>query len=802
MSNKWKNTPTLDDLKSEVVGAEYANTAKDSRIISYRDSYREAVVKNVADRGSKKIKSNYRSRIIEDEVLSASSELQYHITNPSRLFSVSSVDNNADSAKEHSLLLHKQFDSLKSDLSDEASTAFAIDGTLCLKTGWKLVEKTTEVIQPVMSTNIEEAQLFIQSITSPQKRHKLETMLQETGNVPVRFERITTKVISENTLTISTVNPLTLLVDPKAKKPSDIQFVVEIHETDYISLVNSKGNFKNLKALKRYIKNSSSGADITTLEDYDPRVDEEGMFEYSDMAKKKFTVHEYWGYYDINNNNTLEPIVAMWVDEILIRLERSPYPFKELPYDFTSYYPVYGSIWGTCIPDRLSDEQKSKTGTFRAIQDITDTEASDQEFVDTSIFVNDLQISNYKAGKTVYLKKGAEPARGIYKRNTFPVSGTLFDQLELYNNNIVNKTGNFTTDQMQYTETTAGNSDVIDGITYKKKSVIRRFLNIFEAVGRKVTKMNSAFILEGDTKYSDDRSAKTGKLCPVDIGLLQGEVFVSIDILTTKDADAKAAKIVSLMNTAVGSMSEDISSMHYMKIAELWGMYDLAEGIEQEMIARANYQPSEEELELKRLEIDKLRLDNDKIRLEILLKTKDMENTDSIMLERLNRIEIGLEEANKYRIAAEGKLSEATAGKYDAQTQLFNQSFDLVDSGTKRKQEERDAEYQHTANLEREKVRTDRELELMHNKYNRESNKDTGESTESKEIDPIIEYIKNGTINNDSYDTMDHVYRNILDTSPEYTKVKENSDDIVQEATKKATEANEPATDDIPSKDA
>ena len=777
MTNNWKNIPTLKDLKNEVSGAEYANSVKNSRITEYRTACLESDTPINIDKETKKRKSNYKSKLIEDEVLSAASELQYHITNPSRLFNVIAL-NNEESAREHSLLLHKQFDSIKSDLADESSVAFAIDGVLCLKTGWKLVEDTKEEVAPIMACSSEEALKCIESVTSDKKREKLKKMFKETGTIPIGFKRITKKIVKENRPTVTTINPSTLIVDPKAKRPSDIRFVVEVHETDYVSLINSKGNFINLKKLKEYIKNTTSEAETSTT-GYDPYIDEDGMFEFSDMARKKFTVHEYWGYYDIYNNNTLEPIVAMWVGDILIRLEKSPYPFKELPYDFASYYPRYGSIWGLSIAGRLYHEQRSKTGLIRAMQDITDAEAADQEFVDTSIFVNDVQIANYKAGKTVYLKKGADPSRGIYKRNTTPVSPALFDQLRLYDNNTVNKTGNFTTDQIQYSATVSGNSEVIDGITYKKKSVIRRYLNIFEAVGKKITQMNAAFILEGDKKYSDNTDKS--KLCDVNIDLLQEPVNVLIDILTSKDADSKAAKIISLMNTSIGSMSENTAYTHFKKVAELWGMPDVVASIEAEMEAKANYQPTEQELELQRLELEKLKLQNEKIKLDILSQTKEMENKDTIMLERLNRLELEVEKANKFRIEAEGYLSQAAANKYNAQTKLFNQSFDLVDSGIKRQQEKEDAEFQHKANLERESIRTARELELMNRKYGDKSKEDNSKKSEEN-IDPIVEYIRNGTIKNESYDTMDHVYRNVLDTVPEYSEAQETKKEIIKEA--------------------
>jgi len=93
MTNNWKNIPTLKDLKNEVSGAEYANSVKNSRITEYRTACLESDTPINIDKETKKRKSNYKSKLIEDEVLSAASELQYHITNPSRLFNVIALNN-------------------------------------------------------------------------------------------------------------------------------------------------------------------------------------------------------------------------------------------------------------------------------------------------------------------------------------------------------------------------------------------------------------------------------------------------------------------------------------------------------------------------------------------------------------------------------------------------------------------------------------------------------------------------------------------------------------------------------------
>jgi len=103
----------------------------------------------------------------------------------------------------------------------------------------------------------------------------------------------------------------------------------------------------------------------------------------------------------------------------------------------------------------------------------------------------------------------------------------------------------------------------------------------------------------------------------------------------------------------------------------------------------------------------------------------------------------------------------------DAQVKLFNQEFELIDTGVKREWEKEDNEFHHLANLEREEIRTKREQENIKLK---DDKKNEDQTSKEKNLD----YIKRGTMQNDTYDAADDIFRNILnknslDTS-KYTK--------------------------------
>jgi hypothetical protein len=49
---------------------------------------------------------------------------------------------------------------------------------------------------------------------------------------------------------------------------------------------------------------------------------------------------------DITGTGVLEPIIATWVGDTLIRMEENPFPDKKLPFISVQYLPTRKSIYG------------------------------------------------------------------------------------------------------------------------------------------------------------------------------------------------------------------------------------------------------------------------------------------------------------------------------------------------------------------------------------------------------------------------------------------------------------------------
>lgn len=89
-------------------------------------------------------------------------------------------------------------------------------------------------------------------------------------------------------------------------------------------------------------------------------------FNFTDKARKQFVVHCYWGTWDINNKGIAQPIIACWVNDTMIRMDKNPFPDKKHPFVKAVYMPVRGSIYGEPDGELLEDNQKIIGAVTRA----------------------------------------------------------------------------------------------------------------------------------------------------------------------------------------------------------------------------------------------------------------------------------------------------------------------------------------------------------------------------------------------------------------------------------------------------
>jgi len=241
-----------------------------------------------------------------------------------------------DSARQNELLLNTQFTRTfdRYNFISRALRVLVTEGTLVVQTGWEYEdEKVIKQVQDVVTdpfTGVE------------------QIVTREVEEVKVNTNKPTAKVCRGEDV----------YIDPTAMGDLDkAQFVVYRYETD-LSTLRKDGRYKNLKKV----------AQSAMATDYDYRPEDLTYFKFSDVARKKIMVHEYWGNYDMTGDGIATPIVCVWTEgNIVIRLEDNPYPDKKAPFLVVPFTPIPFQLQGEALAENIGDRQKVKTAITRGL---------------------------------------------------------------------------------------------------------------------------------------------------------------------------------------------------------------------------------------------------------------------------------------------------------------------------------------------------------------------------------------------------------------------------------------------------
>ena len=755
-------------IKADYESALPAFNAKNDRILRYRRVYEDEETKDtVALKG----KSAYRSKVFKKKLRSIVPSIAQPILSSTSLYSVDiiSVKSQIEAELHTAALLNTQFSRIpnRNLMVNSAAKRYAVDGTCIIKADWLTVvtkKKVTKAV-PIYPQTEQELRAFVSKLPQEQAV-KFAQMAEQKGiqNMPIGFDKTEAEetVVEVNRPNYKEVDTLRVMTDPSAKgKPENMKFLIEFLDMNMATLKADKRYF-NLNTIALDDSGHDSGGDKFVQE----ALDEIGegnnaeelaaRFDYSDKARKKLQVKEYWGKVPANGTDgPLVAIVAAWSGDTLIRLEKTPMPHKDIPYAFGSYEPLEYSVFGESDAVIVEDDQTGVTTSMRAMQNITLRGDDTQEFIETGFLVTEQQKSNYARGKTVFYKKGADPSRAIFRRSIDPVPDVVFQMKEGYSGEIDTALGAL--GNMQPTQNNNG-SPYFTEADIRQKSVVGRFADMWEQLGKFTASMNHKFILSSDTiKIGANKHSVMPELIidPEDMHL---------SVSTVTEISKKVSGIMTLMNTPNGQMSPAIAGLHYAKIAALEGDDDLAFQIIEDSKEKP---PTPQEQHLQEMEMKQAELDLKKTELELArinsgveLDAAKVEELIARALERNANVESRV--ASSQAMLNRGRTHEALAlaEKLEAQTQLFSQQFNLEDTGEKRSREKLDAEYTHATNLEREEVRTERELTMLERK--KDANGD-GKVTKEESDDYLLDYIKQGTLQNDSYDAVGDVYRNIAE---------------------------------------
>lgn len=608
----WKNEPTVAALKNDLLAATSYHDTQMAKINRWNALMSQGVSSNKKN-APVKGRSTIQPKLIRRQAEWRYSALTEPFLGSNKLFKVSPVTfEDAKAAKQNELVLNWQFNSKinKVKFIDDFVRSTVDEGTSIVRIGWK--RAVTKVIEEVPEYSYfaiqseEELQLLQQALDleAADPRTYLESppelmaaveyyketgtpvMAQQTAVVPMEVEKIL-----ENRPTLEVLNPANVYVDPSCNGDFDkALFVIVGYETNKAEIKRESGKYINLDAVDW--DNNSAQA----VANFDSTTDT--SFKFEDKTRKKVVVYEYWGFYDINDTGEVEPIVAAWIGDTLIRLEANPFPDKKLPFTLTTYLPVKRDLFGEPDAELLEDNQKIIGAVSRGMIDLLGRSANAQQGIAKGM-LDPLNRKRYEEGRDYEFNPSVHPTNGIIEHKYPDIPNSAMLMLNLQNQEAEALTGvkSFSggIGGNTYGDVAAGIKGTLDAASKREMAILRRLAKGMSIIGSKIISMNGDFL--SDTEVVRVTNSEFVQISRED---LAGQFDLETDISTAEIDNQKAADMAFMLQTIGNTVSQDILMLLLSQIAALKKMPDLAEKL-------ANYKPEPDPMQqqLQEIELEK-----------------------------------------------------------------------------------------------------------------------------------------------------------------------------------------------------
>ena len=583
----WENPPKIEDLKQDLTEAQSAHTDHIINVENWLDALNGKQKLSIKPGRSKIV-----PKLIRKQAEWRYASLSEPFLSTDDLFNTSPATfEDKKAAEQNGQVLNYQINCKidKTKFIDEYVRTCVDEGTAIIKLGWDYKEETVEVevpdfeFQPSPEAGQVHQQLHAMMQENPeayqqevppemQQAHEL-TMQQGTPVMPVQVGSHTEEQVKiiKNQPTIEVCNYVNVIVDPTCEGDIDnAEFVIYSFETS-MSQLKKDGRYKNLDVV-----NLDSGSVLSTP---DHSVDDGSNFTFKDKPRKKIVAYEYWGFWDINDTGEVEPFVATWVGDTLIRLEENPFPDKKLPFIIVQYLPRRKSVYGEPDGVLIEDNQKIIGAVTRGMIDVIGRSANGQ----MGTRKDALDVSNYRKferGEDFKFNSNVDP-RQAFHMETYPeIPGSALNMLTLQNNEAESLTGvkafsSGITGQALGT-TATGIRSALDATSKRELGILRRLANGINQMGRKIISMNAEFL--GDEEIIRVTNEEFVAINREDLG---GMYDIKLNISTAEADTEKAQELSFMLQTMGNNMPPEMSQMVLADIAKLRKMPELSKRIQE-----------------------------------------------------------------------------------------------------------------------------------------------------------------------------------------------------------------------------
>jgi len=671
----WKNAPTYKDLNADLDAARPDHEKYVAALQKYRVNYN----------GGKDIKALPNRSTVKSMLIRKQSEWRYPVLEEPFLNTINMFDvkprtgEDENGAIQNAQLINYQWN-VKVDrtaIVTKMVRNYEDEGTAIIQTGWnaEYEDQMVEVEKPVYATPEESVMMLDMLVEQGEMTAEQRMQFLQSGQPmqkSVELVQEEQSVLTENHVTYEVKDNESVIVDPTCGDDlSAAGFIICEYETNISELKKFEyekdeetreetGYYHNLDSLKGMGNEESQYKRIHGEDKL------ENDFVYSDEARKKLTAYEYWGYWDINDDNVLVPIVATWIGTVLIRLEKSPFPFDGLPFDAAANLPLKNNWRGEPSGILIVDNQEQIGRMTRAMNDMVSRQAIGQTFISDQIFPNRTEKDSYTNGRTTYYRHGMDPKRDIYRDQVDNIDNTTLSVIAFNEAAAESITGTrpFGSSGISTTGGATGIRSATDATAKRELSALRRLSgSLILGIGRKTVMMNQAFMSEEQVIRITNQEYVT-----VNREDIQGEYDLIADVSTPEKDNEKSQDLGMIMQTNAATMDPKLAQKVLGKIVRLKKEPGLADDIENHVS-----EPSQQELEAHNAAMEEAAMRQKLLQMQILEMAKKIENYDANILEKTSRVEENAKDTHEAEAHAE--LYLAQADKLRSETDEIDKRF-------------------------------------------------------------------------------------------------------------------------------
>lgn len=580
-----------ENIKHDFKIAKSAKTEIDDKIAEWNDLY-------IGKMKNKENRSKYVAMELAKQIEYMKPNITEPFTNSSHPIRISTTKNEKR-ARIQQKYLNNEFTSEfgRVEFMEQLADIKLREGTVWVKTAWNYKEENKrEVIEHVTMEEI------LQRGENPDKITQ-----GKNGKFTVEYNNIRCLKNSPDAIICRNEH---IFPDPDARSHKELRYLCY---RKHMTLSQLKESGKVTDDMLKKLKTSMNAGDDTSLgSDRDSKAQSYGYKESAntkDVERQKVSIIEYYGYYDLNGDGIAEPVIAAWAEkqDVNLYFEENYLPNSDIPFYNDVYSAVPFSLWGNGVGFFIKDDQNAKTGIMRGIFDNMALANNGQKFIKqgTLDYINFKRMRNGE--KHIFVNKEGGIEDGTF--NQLPSSIQFV--LGLVDKEVKEHTG--VDAGSQSVSSANSNEDSSGQLTLAQQRMAGMITSTSELLGKVFNdwlKMAEVFLNNEQIQALFTESEQQ------DIMAFEDSEYtkVSFKVATNAQRQIRLQQLNMLMQQAKAlgqSMPAELINELVAEMFELFDMYDKAEALR-----TYRPEPSEQDLMMQELEMQKLQLENAKLQAE------------------------------------------------------------------------------------------------------------------------------------------------------------------------------------------